>query len=76
MSYTSNEQKQIVVETPNGHAIKALVNTMVYLVHVWVHEKEIIDVSGVELHVSSTEQRGKSTLKNDDNEALVETWTL
>nr|DAD36226.1 TPA_asm: hypothetical protein HUJ06_006866 [Nelumbo nucifera] len=61
LSYTNDDQKQIVVETLKDYAIKALVNTvdhlgsMTYKVNGLLDEK-VEEVSGTELRVSCIEQ--------------------
>ncbi|KAF1893334.1 hypothetical protein Lal_00001794 [Lupinus albus] len=61
LSYTNDDQKQIVVETLKDYAIKAIVNTVdhlgsaTYKVNDLLDEK-VVEVSGTELRVSCIEQ--------------------
>ncbi|KAF8379737.1 hypothetical protein HHK36_029185 [Tetracentron sinense] len=61
LSYTNDDQKQIVVDTLKDYAIKALVNTVdhlgsvTYEVNGFMHEK-VDEVSITELRVSCIEQ--------------------
>ncbi|KAJ4850794.1 Protein abil3 [Turnera subulata] len=62
LSYTNDDQKQIVVETLKDYAIKALVNTVDHLGSVTYKVNDLLDekvdeVSGTELRVSCIEQR-------------------
>uniref|UniRef100_A0A2N9IVG9 Protein ABIL3 n=1 Tax=Fagus sylvatica TaxID=28930 RepID=A0A2N9IVG9_FAGSY len=61
LSYTNDDQKQIVVETLKDYAIKALVNTVDHLGSVTYKVNDLLDekvdeVSGTELRVSCIEQ--------------------
>ncbi|CAL5204071.1 unnamed protein product [Lathyrus oleraceus] len=62
LSYTNDDQKQIVVETLKDYAIKALVNTVDHLGSVTYKvndllDEKVVEVSGAELRVSCIEQR-------------------
>jgi hypothetical protein len=62
LSYTNDDQKQIVVETLKDYAIKALVNTVDHLGSVTFKvndllDEKVVEVSGAELRVSCIEQR-------------------
>ncbi|XVE64415.1 hypothetical protein DITRI_Ditri07aG0098900 [Diplodiscus trichospermus] len=62
MSFTNDDQKQLVVETLKDYAIKALVNTVDHLGSVTYKVNDLLDekveeVSGTELRVSCIEQR-------------------
>ncbi|CAH2044300.1 unnamed protein product [Thlaspi arvense] len=73
LSYTNDEQKQIVVETLKDYAIKALVNTVdhlgsvTYKVNDFVDEK-VDEVAGTELRVSCIEQRLRMCQEYMDHE--------
>ncbi|XP_027110050.2 protein ABIL3 isoform X1 [Coffea eugenioides] len=75
LSYTSDDQKQIVVNTLKDYAIKALVNTvdhlgsMSYKVNDLLDEK-VDEVSGTELRVSCIEQRLRTCQDYIDREGL------
>ncbi|OMO93588.1 putative Protein ABIL2 [Corchorus olitorius] len=61
LSYTNDDQKQMVVETLKDYAIKALVNTVDHLGSVTYKVNDLLDekvdeVSGTELRVSCIEQ--------------------
>nr|DAD17942.1 TPA_asm: hypothetical protein HUJ06_019405 [Nelumbo nucifera] len=61
LSYTNDDQKQIVVETLKDYAIKALVNTVDHLGSVTYKvngllDEKVVEVSGTELRVSCIEQ--------------------
>ncbi|GAB2299860.1 Protein abil3 [Dionaea muscipula] len=61
LSYTNDEQKQIVVDTLKDYAIKALVNTVDHLGSVSYKVNDLLDekveeVSGTEFRVSCIEQ--------------------
>ncbi|KAF5960148.1 hypothetical protein HYC85_001357 [Camellia sinensis] len=62
LSYTNDDQKQIVVDTLKDYAIKALVNTVDHLGSVTYKVNDLLDekvddVSGTEFRVSCIEQR-------------------
>ncbi|XP_075647438.1 protein ABIL2-like isoform X1 [Castanea sativa] len=62
LSYTNDDQNQIVVETLKDYTIKALVNTVDHLGSITYKVNDLLDekvdeVSGTELRVSSIEQR-------------------
>ncbi|KAG7556331.1 hypothetical protein ISN44_As11g023720 [Arabidopsis suecica] len=73
LSYTNDEQKQIVVETLKDYALKALVNTVdhlgsvTYKVNDFVDEK-VDEVAGTELRVSCIEQRLRMCQEYMDHE--------
>ncbi|XP_010266575.1 PREDICTED: protein ABIL2 isoform X2 [Nelumbo nucifera] len=77
LSYTNDDQKQIVVETLKDYAIKALVNTvdhlgsMTYKVNGLLDEK-VEEVSGTELRVSCIEQRLRSCQAYIDHQGLAQ----
>ncbi|MBA0801002.1 hypothetical protein Gohar_011397, partial [Gossypium harknessii] len=62
VSYTNDDQKQMVVETLKDYAIKAVVNTVDHLGSMTYKVNDLLDenleqVSGTELRVSCIEQR-------------------
>ncbi|XP_010421253.1 PREDICTED: protein ABIL3 [Camelina sativa] len=73
LSYSNDEQKQIVVETLKDYALKALVNTVdhlgsvTYKVNDFVDEK-VDEVAGTELRVSCIEQRLRMCQEYMDHE--------
>ncbi|XAR52197.1 hypothetical protein NMG60_11020137 [Bertholletia excelsa] len=75
LSYTNDDQKQIVVDTLKDYAIKALVNTVDHLgsatfeVNDFLGEK-VDEVSGTELRVSCIEQRARNCQEYIDHEGL------
>ncbi|KAK3229657.1 hypothetical protein Dsin_001538 [Dipteronia sinensis] len=75
LSYTNDDQKQIVVETLKDYAIKALVNTVdhlgsvTYKVNDLLYEK-VDEVSGTELRVSCIEQRLRTCKEYIDHEGI------
>ncbi|XP_022773850.1 protein ABIL2-like isoform X2 [Durio zibethinus] len=75
LSYTNDDQKQIVVETLKDYAIKALVNTVdhlgsvTYKVNDLLYEK-VEEVSGAELRVSCIEQRLRTCQECIDHEGI------
>ncbi|KAG8663180.1 protein ABIL2 isoform X2 [Manihot esculenta] len=77
LSYTNDDQKQIVVETLKDYAIKAIVNTVdhlgsvTYKVHDLVDEK-VDEVSGTEFQVSCIEQRVRTCQEYIDHEGLTQ----
>ncbi|XP_010541486.1 PREDICTED: protein ABIL3-like [Tarenaya hassleriana] len=73
LSYTNDEQKEIVVETLKDYAIKALVNTVDHLGSVTYKVNDFLDekvdeVSGTELRVSCMEQRLRMCQEYMDHE--------
>ncbi|KAK7828150.1 protein abil3, partial [Quercus suber] len=61
LSYTNDDQNQIVVETLKDYTIKALVNTVDHLGSITYKVNDLLDekvdeASGTELRVSSIEQ--------------------
>lgn len=81
LSYTNDEEKQIVVDTLKDYAIKALVNTVDHLGAVSYKVNNIIDqkveeVSGTELRVSCIEQRLKTCQGYFDHEGIIQQSSL
>ncbi|KAL7003628.1 Protein abil2 [Sarracenia purpurea var. burkii] len=77
LSYTNDDQKQIVVDTLKDYAIKALVNTVDHLGSVTYKVNDLLDekvdeVSGTELRVSCIEQRLRTCQEYIDREGLSE----
>ncbi|XP_062120086.1 protein ABIL2 isoform X1 [Humulus lupulus] len=77
LSYTNDDQKQIVVETLKDYAIKALVNTVDHLGSVSYKVNDLLDekvdeVSGTELRVSCIEQRLRTCQEFIDHEGLTQ----
>lgn len=77
LSYTNDEQKQLVVETLKDYAIKALVNTVDHLGSVTYKVNDILDekvdeVSGTELRVSCIEQRLRTCKEYIDHEGVTQ----
>ncbi|KAJ4726681.1 protein ABIL2-like [Melia azedarach] len=75
LSYTNDDQKQIVVETLKDYAIKALVNTVDHLGSVTYKVNDLLDekvdeVSGTELRVSCIEQRLRTCQEYIDHEGI------
>ncbi|XP_068329504.1 protein ABIL2-like [Pyrus communis] len=75
LSYTNDDQKQIVVETLKDYAIKALVNTVDHLGSVTYKVNDLFDekvdeVSGTEFRVSCIEQRIRTCQEYIDHEGL------
>ncbi|XP_058206205.1 protein ABIL3-like [Rhododendron vialii] len=75
LSYTNDDQKQIVVDTLKEYAIKALVNTVDHLGSVTYKVNDLLDekvdeVSGTELRVSCIEQRLRTCQEYIDREGL------
>lgn len=73
LSYTNDDQKQIVIETLKDYAIKALVNTVDHLGSVTYKVNDLLDVkvdevSGTELRVSCIEQRLRTCQEYIDHE--------
>ncbi|XP_031381408.1 protein ABIL2-like isoform X2 [Punica granatum] len=73
LSFTNDDQKQIVVETLKDYAVKALVNTVDHLGSVTYKVNDLLDekvdeVSGTELRVSCIEQRLRTCLQYIDHE--------
>ncbi|KAL5567750.1 hypothetical protein UlMin_024325 [Ulmus minor] len=77
LSYSNDDQKQIVVETLKDYAIKALVNTVDHLGSVSYKVNDLFDekveeVSGTELRVSCIEQRLRTCQEYIDHEGLTQ----
>lgn len=75
LSYTNDDQKQMVVETLKDYAVKALVNTVDHLGSVTYKVNDLLDekvdeVSGTELRVSCIEQRLRTCQEYFDHEGL------
>ncbi|GAV66182.1 hypothetical protein CFOL_v3_09692 [Cephalotus follicularis] len=75
LSYTNDDQKQMVVETLKDYAIKALVNTVDHLGSVTYKVNDLLDekvdeVYGTELRVSCIEQRLLTCQEYIDHEGL------
>ncbi|XP_028086275.1 protein ABIL2-like [Camellia sinensis] len=75
LSYTNDDQKQIVVDTLKDYAIKALVNTVDHLGSVTYKVNDLLDekvddVSGTEFRVSCIEQRLRTCQEYIDREGL------
>ncbi|XP_022923034.1 protein ABIL2-like [Cucurbita moschata] len=73
LSYTNDDQKQIVVETLKDYAVKALVNTVDHLGSVSFKVNDLLDekvddVSGTEFRVSCIEQRLRTCQEYIDHE--------
>ncbi|EEF45668.1 protein ABIL2 [Ricinus communis] len=77
LSYTNDDQKQIVVETLKDYAIKALVNTVDHLGSVTYKVNDLLDekvdeVSGTEFRVSCIEQRLRTCQEYIDHEGITQ----
>lgn len=77
LSYTNDDQKQIVVDMLKDYAIKALVNTVDHLGSVTYKVNDLLDekvdeVSGTELRVSCIEQRLRTCHQYIDREGLTQ----
>ncbi|KAM7499785.1 hypothetical protein LguiA_024199 [Lonicera macranthoides] len=75
LSYTNDDQKQIVADTLKDYAIKAFVNTVDHLGSVTYKVGDMLDekvdeVSGTELQVSCIEQRLRTCQEYIDHEGL------
>ncbi|KAL5805146.1 hypothetical protein ACOSQ3_031946 [Xanthoceras sorbifolium] len=75
LSYTNDDQKQIVVETLKDYAIKAVVNTVDHLGSVTYKvndllEEKVDEVSGTEFRVSCIEQRLRTCQEYIDHEGI------
>ncbi|KAJ9546249.1 hypothetical protein OSB04_025956 [Centaurea solstitialis] len=75
LSYTNDDQKEIVVDTLKDYAIKALVNTVDHLGAVSYKVNNLLDekveeVSGTEFRVSCIEQRLKTCREYFDHEGI------
>ncbi|XP_011024852.1 PREDICTED: protein ABIL2 [Populus euphratica] len=75
LSYTNDDQKQIVVETLKDYAIKALVNTVDHLGSVTYKVNDLFDekvdeVSGTEFRVCCIEQRLRTCQEYIDHEGI------
>ncbi|KAI4337982.1 hypothetical protein L6164_016341 [Bauhinia variegata] len=77
LSYTNDDQKQIVVETLKDYVIKAVVNTVDHLGSVTYKvndllDEKVVEVSGAELRVSCIEQRIRTCLEYMDHEGRTQ----
>ncbi|KAK4749732.1 hypothetical protein SAY87_027181 [Trapa incisa] len=77
LSYTNDDQKQMVVETLKDYTVKALVNTVDHLgsVSYGVNDllyKKVDEVAGTEISVSCIEQRLQACLHYIDHEGLTQ----
>ncbi|KAH1255660.1 Protein ABIL2 [Glycine max] len=77
LSYSNDDQKQIVVETLKDYAIKALVNTVDHLGSVTYKvndllDEKVVEVSVAELRVSCIEQRIKTCHEYMDREGRTQ----
>ncbi|XP_065878051.1 protein ABIL2-like isoform X1 [Euphorbia lathyris] len=77
LSYTNDDQKQIVVETLKDYAIKAIVNTVDHLGSVTYKVNDLLDekvdeVSGTEFRVSCIEQRLRTCQEYIDHEGVTQ----
>ncbi|KAK7282552.1 hypothetical protein RIF29_11438 [Crotalaria pallida] len=77
LSYTNDDQKQIVVETLKDYAIKAIVNTVDHLGSVTYKvndllDEKVVEVSGAELRVSCIEQRIRTCQEYMDHEGRTQ----
>ncbi|XP_071721667.1 protein ABIL2-like [Rutidosis leptorrhynchoides] len=75
LSYTNDDQKQIVVETLKDYAIKAFINTVDHLGSVTYKVNDLLDekvdeVSETELRVSCIEQRLRTCREYIDHEGI------
>ncbi|KAL4557183.1 hypothetical protein LXL04_035355 [Taraxacum kok-saghyz] len=75
LSYTNDDQKQMVVDTLKDYAIKAIVNTVDHLGAVSnkvdnIFDDKVEEVSGTELRVSCIEQRIKTCHGHFDHEGI------
>ncbi|KAL5726901.1 hypothetical protein ACHQM5_000146 [Ranunculus cassubicifolius] len=73
LSYTNDDQKQVVVDTLKDYAIKALINTIDHLGSVSYKVNDILDesaenVCGLQLQVSCMDQKLKSCQKSMDSQ--------
>ncbi|KNA22347.1 hypothetical protein SOVF_035020 [Spinacia oleracea] len=77
LSYTNDDQKQLVIETLKDYAIKALVNTVDHLGSVTYKvndllEEKVEEVSETEFHVSCIEQRLRTCQEYIDREGMAQ----
>ncbi|XP_043716062.1 protein ABIL3-like [Telopea speciosissima] len=75
LSYTNDDQKQIVVDTLKDYTIKAIVNTIDHLGSVTFKVNDLLDekldeISGTELRVSCIEQRLRTCQAYIDREGV------
>ncbi|KAI4378186.1 hypothetical protein MLD38_015705 [Melastoma candidum] len=75
LSYSNDDQKQIVVETLQDYAVKALVNTVDHLGSITYKVNDLLDakvdeVSRTELRISCIEQRLRTCQEYMDREGL------
>ncbi|KAJ0570088.1 putative ABI family protein [Helianthus annuus] len=81
LSYTNDDQKQLVVDTIKDYAIKAIVNTVDHLGAVSCKLNDLLgqkvnEVSQTELHVSCIQQRLGICQRCFDHEGLAEQSSL
>ncbi|KAF2291904.1 hypothetical protein GH714_036068 [Hevea brasiliensis] len=77
LSYTNDDQKQMVAETLKDYAVKAIVNTVDHLGSVTYKVNDLLDVkvdevSGTEFSVSCIEQRLRACQEYIDHEGLTQ----
>ncbi|XP_019415880.1 PREDICTED: protein ABIL2-like isoform X2 [Lupinus angustifolius] len=77
LSYTNDDQKQIVVETLKDYAIKAIINTVDHLGSVTYKvndllDEKVVEVSEAELRLSCIEQRIRTCQEYMDHEGRVQ----
>ncbi|PKA52034.1 Protein ABIL3 [Apostasia shenzhenica] len=77
LSYSNDEQKQIVVNTLKDYAVKALVNTVDHLGSVshkvnGLLDEKVNEVSGAELRVSCIEQRIRTCQEHINRQGCVQ----
>ncbi|KAK9672428.1 hypothetical protein RND81_12G099900 [Saponaria officinalis] len=77
LSYTNDDQKQLVIDTLKEYAVKALVNTVDHLGSVTYKVDQLLDekveeLSAVELQVSCIEQRLRTCQKYINGEGITQ----
>ncbi|KAL2921808.1 Protein ABIL2 [Bienertia sinuspersici] len=77
LSYTNDDQKQLVIDTLKDYAIKALVNTVDHLGSITYKVNDLLDekveeVSETEFHVSCIEQRLRTCQEYIDREGIAQ----
>ncbi|XP_054788411.1 protein ABIL2-like isoform X2 [Prosopis cineraria] len=77
LSYTNDDQNQIVAETLKDYTVKALVNTVDHLGSVTYKvndllDEKVVEVSGTELRVSCIEQRMRTCQEYMDHQGRVQ----
>ncbi|XP_028790748.1 protein ABIL2 isoform X2 [Neltuma alba] len=77
LSYTNDDQNQIVAETLKDYTVKALVNTVDHLGSVTYKvndllDEKVVEVSGTELRVSCIEQRMRTCHEYMDHQGRVQ----